>query len=130
MYIKNQRGTLSLIRTMYDKEKRGAVQKSIASLPELSTSIPPDVAEKLTDEEKAQLNDYLDVMAAERVRQDHERAGRMAPQRVRQIREAIDAKAEVSNPEELWAEISLLTKALRKAGHPRPKKASANAKSA
>lgn len=130
MYIKNQRGTLSLIRTTYDKEKKGPVQKSVGSLPDTAIAVPAELKDVLTTEEIAQLEDYLRAMAEKRKEDSHRVYAQSAQSFVRSVREAVEAKAELSNPEQLWAEIALLTKALRKAGHPRPKKVTASAKPA
>lgn len=130
MYIKNQRGTLSLIRTTYDKTKKGPVQKSVGNLPERSTSIPDELRSRLTEEEQAQLTDYLQAMQAQREQESHVLYARSAHSFVRHVREAVESKAALEDPAKLWAEIALLTKALRKAGHPRPKKAASDAKPA
>lgn len=130
MHFREQGKSLQLVRTTYESEKGRGVQKVVARLPRFSYTVPENVKALLTQDELVQLSDYLKALQAQREQDSHTLYARSGHAFVRSVREAIESKAALDDPEKLWAEIALLTKALRKAGYPRPKKAASDAKPA
>lgn len=114
----------------YDKEKRRAIIKMLGSLDGYSFTPSDGLINSLTTEEKEELQSYTDKerqSSKEKMRQS------VTQYVASQIKTAADSlTAEEFTPSdtwaaETWAAIDSLSKAMRKAGHPRPAKATTKA---
>lgn len=114
MYIRKQGNTLSLVRTTYCNKRKRGVQRSAGSLPADSTSIPADIAERLTEEEFNQLAEYLKESQKLREQEEREELAQSAYLKIKAIREAVNDGAELYDVERVKAELSLLTRELEK----------------
>lgn len=114
----------------YDKDKRRAIVKMVGSLDGYSFTPSDGLIDSLTAEEKEELQSYI-----EKERQSNkDRMRQSVTQYVAsQIKTAADSlTAGEFTPSdtwaaETWAAIDALSKAMRKAGHPRPAKVAAKA---
>ncbi|RNE88343.1 hypothetical protein [Marichromatium sp. AB32] len=109
----------------YDREKRRSIVKMVGSFDRYSLSPSDELMEKLTAEEKEELEAFI-----EKERQAFDSLHRSLAARC--IAETLqDAVAAIESEEfeateawaaEAWAAINTLSKTLRRAGYPRPKK--------
>jgi len=60
MQIRHVRGRTQFLRTYYVKELKRSKQKLIGSIARGATELPPDLAAKMTEEEKAEFAAWLD----------------------------------------------------------------------
>lgn len=110
----------------YDKEKKRAIVKMLGSLDDYDYKPTVGLIESLTDDEKKELQSYI-----ENDKQSKEKEGRQSS--VKYIHSLIDhasdsltnhgATLSDSEAGRLWESIDALGKALKKAGHRRPKPA-------
>lgn len=110
----------------YDKEKRRAIVKMMGSIDVYSYEPSDGLIENLTDEEKTELQSYIKTerQASEKLSRQH--SAKSAASRISEVADTI--KAGDFEPSEAWAAdtwaaIEALTKAMRKAGYPKPRKA-------
>ena len=126
MQIREKGKKILCIRTEYRPEQKRTVGVTVASFSSGKSTVPEEVCQQLTKEEVDQLKNWLserkESQTADRLKQSLLAAkftvGRAADAL------AVDSIAPyLSNAEAdvLWGEIERLTKALKKAGHPRPK---------
>lgn len=128
MYIRpHGNKSIQLIRVKYDPATKGGKQTVVALLPRGAIEIPSDIRDKLTPDEIAQVEAWLaDRQAqvdAEMARWDMEVAGA----RLARIARVIPGHlAEMPDPAkvaaDLHAQLNEIRIALRRAGHPQPKK--------
>lgn len=120
MQIREQGKQVQLIRSTYDKDKKRNVAKVVTHFPRYTDENPSaDVWGVLTDEEKVQLQEWLDERAAKKAETDKNRSARIAPNIVGGLIPAAD----LMTPEvaaQVWEQLGKLQKALKKAGHKRP----------
>ena len=110
----------------YDKEKRRAIVKMVGSI-DISLFEPSDgLIENLTDEEKTELQSYIETERQSAKKQNRQYFARSAASRIAEIADTIkagDFEPSDTWAVDTWAAIEALTKAIRKAGHPKPRKA-------
>jgi hypothetical protein len=109
----------------YDKEKRRAIVKMMGSIDVYSYEPSDGLIENLTDEEK---QNYSHTLKQNDRQQKASRlySAKSAASRIKEVADTI--KAGDFEPSEAWAAdtwaaIEALTKAMRKAGYPKPRKA-------
>lgn len=124
MHFREQGKSLQLVRTTYNPEKRRGEQAVVAKLPQYTYIIPEDVRQLLTVEEVHQLTDYLAALEAGRKRQSQAYHLTTLVEDMGKATEALKGGTTLKDADTLWNAISDLSKALRKAGHPKPVKAS------
>jgi len=124
----------------YDKEKKRAKVAMIASFDAYADRVPDSLKEKLTDDQLAEIQAYIDVARQERKAEEDSILLSIADRQIAQVTDYILNLATGSHDKEkndrqtkdkrfleakaplLWQAISDLQKALKKAGHPRPAK--------
>ena len=98
----------------YDKEKRRAIVKMMGSIDVYSYEPSGGLIENLTDEEKTELQSYIETE-------------RQAAEKRSRVYYAKSAASRIEPSEawaaDTWAAIEALTKAMRKAGYPKLRKA-------
>jgi len=112
----------------YDKEKRRSVVQLLGSIDKYDLTPTDTLLERMTDEQKKELQSYIG-----RERQLRDEASKRGTARYlhSQIKTVADSLTkEVFVPDAAWADqvyaaVDELTKAMRRAGFPRPKKAKA-----
>lgn len=110
----------------YDKEKRRAIVKMMGSIDVYSYEPSDGLNESLTDEEKKELQSYIETERQLAKKQKRQYSANSAASRIKEVADTI--KAGDFQPSEAWAAdtwaaIEALAKAMRKAGYPKPLKA-------
>lgn len=128
MQIREQGKKIQLIRTHYIKEKKRTEGKVFASFPRYEAKIPADIISQLEKEEVDKLDNYL----SERKENNRVNSAKFslshAHNSISRVIESLsveEAKNNLSSDEarQIYEEMALLAKALRKAGFKRPVKA-------
>ena len=109
----------------YDKEKRRAIVKMMGSIDVYSYEPSDGLIENLTDEEKTELQSYIETERQSAEKRSRQYSAKSAASRIKEVADTI--KAGDFEPSEAWAAdtwaaIEALTKAMRKAGYPKPRK--------
>ena len=110
----------------YDKEKRRAIVKMVGSIDVYSYEPSDGLTENLTDEEKTELQSYIETERQAAEKRTRQYFAESSASRISEVADTI--KAGDFEPSEAWAAdtwaaIEALTKAMRKAGYPKPRKA-------
>lgn len=114
----------------YDKEKRRAIVKMMGSIDVYSYEPSDGLTENLTDEEKTELQSYIETERQAAEKRTRQYFAESSASRISEVADTI--KAGDFEPSEAWAAdtwaaIEALTKAMRKAGYPKPRKATQKA---
>jgi len=124
MQIRTQGRKIQCIRSEYDPEIKRSRQKVVATLHSWADRMPSEGLEVLTDEERAQLTEYLAKKAAERAERDTAFALLTLDRSVERLAGAVekggDGELSAEVAARTWTAIQRLQKALKKAGHPKP----------
>lgn len=120
MHFREQGRVLQLIRTTYDPAKRRGVQSVVGNMPQYSYVIPSTLDALLTLEERSQLADYLNALKTGREDQSHIFHLRDASTRLNAVTAALQAGVKTDQAAVIWTAIADLSKALKKAGYPKP----------
>ena len=110
----------------YDKEKRRAIVKMMGSIDVYSYEPSDGLIDSLTDEEKKELQSHIETERQEAEKRSRQYSAKSAASRIVEVADTI--KAGDFEPSEAWAAdtwaaIEALTKAMRKAGYPKLRKA-------
>ena len=112
--------TITLLRYVYDPQKRRSKQVSIGTADRWATALPPELESILTDTELQQFRSW----AAERDQQVAHEAGKNNLIRIAKhmgwAAKALDSGVVPTQPERIWKAFDVLKKALETAGYPRP----------
>lgn len=129
MQIRERGNRWQLLESFYDKEKKRSGQKQIASQEQFHRDVTPEVEEKLTEDQVAEFKAFLDDVEAKRLA-DHRRlklavTGSYMSQAAHLLNEGYRFEDEgiEKDPDDIYAAMEELKKALRKAGYKRPVKA-------
>lgn len=124
MQFREQARKIQCIRTVYDKSIGRGRQVVVATLPRWSTGTPPDdVMAKLTEGEREQLTDLLAKRKAESEESNTRYTAMSADSWLATLAKAISG-GQTLKPEQaaaIWQGMGEVAKALRKAGHAKPK---------
>lgn len=124
MQIRIQGRKAQLIRAVYSSELKRSVQKVIAGISPYATSIPADVAALLTPDELAQVQAWIDERSAKQSDADARYAcSSLARTAIAAAKHLQDHDIKDSEADAIWEALGAVQRALKKAGHPRPKKA-------
>lgn len=108
----------------YDKEKKRAVVKMLGSLDSYSYGPSDGLIESLTEEEKKELQSYIDEQRQSRDNEYRQSSVKYLPSSIKAATDSITNHGVSLSGEEaarLWEAMEALGKALKKSGHPRPK---------
>ena len=110
----------------YDKEKRRAIVKMMGSIDAYSYEPSDGLIDNLTDEEKKELQAYIETerQAAEKLSRQY--SAKSAASRIKEVADTIragDFEPSEAWAADTWAALDELSKAMRKAGYPKPRKA-------
>ena len=129
MQFREAKGRIQVLAyTGYDKEKRRSVVQLLGSMDKYDLKPTDTLLERMTDEQKKELQSYI-----EKERQSREKLSLQSGATFidSYIKKATDSLTkEVFVPDAAWADqvyaaVDELTRAMRKTGFPRPKKAKA-----
>ncbi len=126
MQFKEQKGRVQVLAyDGYDKEKRRAIVKMLGSFDRYDYSLSVGLLEKLTDEQKEELQSEID-----RRRQSHDKAMRQgailySDSRIKEYADIVSSGEYDIPPEkadQIWEAMELLARSLKKAGFKKPLK--------
>ena len=126
MQFKEQKGRVQVLAyDGYDKEKRRAIVKMLGSFDRYDYSLSVGLLEKLTDEQKEELQSEID-----RRRQSHDNAMRQgailySDSRIKEYADIVSSGEYDIPPEkadQIWEAMELLARSLKKAGFKKPLK--------
>ena len=115
--------TVSLLRYAYDSQKRRSKQVVIGTVDRWATELPPELEAILTDAEREEFTKWAaerDQLCMELTQQHHLLH---AAEHMGWAAKALAAEVEPIRPERIWEALDVLTKALERAGYPRPARA-------
>ena len=110
----------------YDKEKRRAIVKMMGSIDVYSYEPSDGLIENLTDEEKTELQSYIETERQAAEKRTRQYFANSAASRIKEVADTIqggDFEPSEAWAADTWAAIEALTKAMRKAGYPKLRKA-------
>ena len=110
----------------YDKEKRRAIVKMMGSIDVYSFEPSDGLIENLTDEEKTELQSYIETERQAAEKRTRQYFANSAASRIKEVADTIqggDFEPSEAWAADTWAAIEALTKAMRKAGYPKLRKA-------
>lgn len=126
MFIGTQGKRVRLVRSLYDATSKKSKQEQVGSFPLTATECPPEILEKLTDEEKAQLADWMASKAQAEKQQEAKMNARLLPIFISRVTEAVEQQVAELSPDVASAIIEAqerLAKAMKKAGYTKAKPA-------
>ena len=103
----------------YDKEKRRAIVKMMGSIDVYSYEPSDGLIENLTDEEKKELQSYIETERQAAEKRNRQYSAKSAASRIKEVADTIragDFEPSEAWAADTWAAIEALTKAMRKAG--------------
>lgn len=124
----------------YDKEKKRSVVKMVGTLDRYSLRITDELKSKLTAEQEKEIQQYIETETQRKQRETDSAYINICDSQIRKMADCITvAHTDSDNKEEsdrraservivkqkaeaIWEALEQIQKALKKAGHPRPKK--------
>ncbi|GHU34519.1 hypothetical protein AGMMS50256_28250 [Betaproteobacteria bacterium] len=125
MQFREQGKKIQCIRSIYDPISKRSHQKVITAFPRYSDSFPStDLLADLSDEEKKLLDRWWADRQARNAADIQHRRTQYAGVTLSDLAEAIKACPEMTEEEAAtaWSGLVAVAKALRKSGHPKPKR--------
>lgn len=126
MQIREQGRKVQCIRSVYDSAVQRSHQKVIATFLRYTTTMPTTGLDELTDQERQTLENWLAAKREQYQSANRAHVARSAEQWLGELTASIAANEPAMTPEKaaaIWKGIGDIAKALRKAGHPKPKAA-------
>ena len=114
----------------YDKEKRRAIVKMMGSYDVYSYEPSDGLIDSLTDDEKKELQSHIETERQEAEKRSRQYSAKSAASRIKEVADTIqggDFEPSEAWAADTWAAIEALTKVMRKAGYPKPRKATQKA---
>lgn len=123
MQFRIQGKQLQLIRSVYDSSKKRCVQHVIHTLSKWNDKMPSDdKIEKLTASEKEELSAYFAKKADENLASDRRNSLHSVENKFRALVDAISSSQLTEKQSaDIWDGLSAVQKAMKKAGHTKPK---------
>lgn len=124
MQIREQGPSVQCIRSVYDSTLKRNRQKTVAKFSRYTTTMPATGLDELTEPERQELSKWLDAKREQSERATRTYSARSAAHSLSDATAALIAGEVTLSDEkaaELWKAIGAMAKALRKAGHPKPK---------
>ena len=124
MQFREQGKKIQCIRSTYDPATKRSHQKVVASFNRWADSLPSDGLEGLTEAERAELVEWFAAKQAKAQASRQQWKVGDAPRALSDLAEAIRAAdaLDAAHAAKIWAGMADVAKALRKAGHPKPKR--------
>ena len=124
MQFREQGKKIQCIRSTYDPATKRSYQKVVASFNRWADSLPSDGLEGLTEAERAELVEWFAAKQAKAQASRQQWKVGDAPRTLADLAESIRAADTLTadHAAKIWAGMGELAKALRKAGHPKPKR--------
>ncbi|RMX08135.1 hypothetical protein D8I35_03150 [Corticibacter populi] len=122
MQIREQGRKIQFIRSTYDPGHKRSSGKVVATCLKYMTSLPAAEAEKLTEEERTQAEEFFKQREQEQTEFRRRYSTDGLPFSLQQVVQHIADGGEISpvQAEKMWQGMAALQKALKKAGHAKP----------
>lgn len=123
MQFRVQAKKLQFIRSVYNKETKRCDQKLVGSMSAYADKIPSDdQIQMLSDSEREELSVYLKNKADKNLSDTRLRSVEMIGYYINRATDAIAAGEKITDKQatEIWESLAKFSKALKKAGHPKP----------
>lgn len=124
MQFREQGKKIQCIRSTYDPASKRSYQKVVASFNRWADSLPSDELKGLTEAERAELVEWFAARQAKAQASRQQWKVGDAPRTLADLAESIRAVDTLTadHAAKIWAGMADVAKALRKAGHPKPKR--------
>lgn len=126
MQFREQGRKVQCIRSAYDPAVKRSHQKVVASFDRWAVELPP--LPELTDSERVEASEWFAARQAAKAERANRYRASYGGQTLAELAEAIQTAGTDLTPEQaasIWQGMAAVGKALRKAGHPKPKRARA-----
>jgi hypothetical protein len=122
--FREQGKKIQCILSTYDPSSKRSHQKLVASFDRWADSLPSDGLEELTDAERQELEAWFAARRADMQARSRRWKLDDAPRILADLADAVRAADTLTadHAARIWAGLGELAKALRKAGHPKPKR--------
>lgn len=125
MQFKDTKGRIQVLKYIgYDKDKKRAKVQMVGSLNRYSFEPTAGLFESLTADEKEELQSYIKEKRQSQEKERRQSAVENADYSLKRVADSLADDDITISPEKaarIWAEIEALTKAMKKAGHSKPK---------
>ena len=124
MQIKERGKKVVCIKTEYVPEKKRTYGRQVASQYRYLSTVSDDARQQLTDEEVEELQEWLDKREQKAAKSRLRVSLSLAVDYTAEAAEALEegvAELTEEKANKLWEDMARLQKALKKAGHPRPR---------
>ena len=124
MQFREQGKKIQCIRSTYDPASKRSHQKVVAAFSRWADSLPSDGLEELTEAERAELLAWFDAKQTQAKASRQQWQASTAPRTLADLAAAIQAADTLTTAQAdaVWRGLGEVAKALRKAGHPKPKR--------
>lgn len=125
MQFRIQGKKIQCIRSTYDPISKRNHQKLIASFDRYADKIPPASMVNLTDSERQELGQWFDAQQTASAKRMNQYRVMSAASLLAQLGDSIKATGAAMTDKEAaatWSALAEVAKAMRKAGHPKPKR--------
>lgn len=127
MQFREQGKKIQCIRSTYDPTSKRSHQKVVGAFDRMADKLPSAGLEELTDAERQELASWFDARQSSKALQADRFRVIMAAKSLADLGAAIQSAADTLTDDQaaaLWRGLADVGKALRKAGHPKPKRES------
>lgn len=126
MQFKDTKGRIQVLKYVgYNKDKKRAEVKMVGSLCKYTFSPTDGLIESLTAGEKEELQSYIKEKRQSKEKENRQSAVENAGYALNRVADSLGHDDITVSPEkaaEIWAALELVTKAMKKAGHTKPKR--------
>ena len=123
MQFREQGKKIQCIRSTYDPASKRSHQKVVASFDRWADKLPSVGLEELTDTERQELAAWFDARQSAKAERMNQYRASIGGQTLADLADAIRAAGTLTDDQAaaVWRGLADVAKALRKAGHPKPK---------
>ena len=124
MQFREQGKKIQCIRSTYDPASKRSHQKVVASFDRWADKLPSVGLEELTDTERQELAAWFDARQSAKADRMNQYRASIGGQTLADLADAIRAGGTLTDDQAaaVWRGLAAVAKALRKAGHPKPKR--------
>ena len=123
MQFREQGKKIQCIRSTYDPGSKRSYQKVVAAFDRWADRLPAGGLEELTDAEREELTAWFEARQSAKSERMNQYRASIGGQMLADLAEAIRGADGMTGEQAaaVWAGLAHVAKALRKAGHPKPK---------
>lgn len=126
MQFKDTKGRIQVLKYIgYDKDKKRAKVQMVGSLDRYSLEPSDGLINSLTADEKEELQSYIKEKRQSKEKESRQSAVENADYALKRVADSLgfdDITVTPEKADQIWGALELVSKAMKKAGHPKPKK--------